>query len=208
MHGVWMKRSGQQTIGLLMASLLLLTLAGCGAYVDLDVTIFNQLELESAIPESAYEIPDGAELPEDQELEYPFSQFTDIDLSEQLDDSLTKQIDAIFLDSIDYRVLDNAMTANIANITLHIAPIGTPSSTHKDSIEIGTIPFVAAGNSTETRPFPLSSQGQEALGKFVMEGKFVLFISGQAHVDDLKDRPEGGALIELDIKGSIHRNGL
>ena len=161
--------------------------------------------MESAIPPSALEIPEE-ELPAPGDpLKLEFSQVTEVDLSRQFNSSLTEQVDAVFLDAIDYRVVNNEMNVSLADVTLHVAPMGTPGAGHPDAIPLGTISVISASTDVETRPFPLSAQGHRALKHYVMEGSFLLFVSGTALASGVDEPPVGGAMVELDVRGSVHR---
>lgn len=192
-------------VALCLAPLFFYT-SGCGGYVDLDVTIFSRLNLDTAVPESSYDIPEDQLPGPNEALRVEFSQFTEVDLSQQINESVTDQVDDIFLDSIRYRVPENNMAASLSEVALYIAPVGTPSAQHADAVHLGTIDFITAGTAIEDRAFPLTSEGHRAIQYYLMQTKFVIFITGTALARgvDSEDRASGDALIELDIVGSAH----
>jgi hypothetical protein len=197
----------KEIISILCALALAASLGGCGGYVDLDLTLFHRVDLTQAIPESAYDL-DAGELPAPGEpLRLSFTQATQVDLSDQINHTLSDQIDAIFLESIRYRVPENALGAGLSGVGLWIAPLETPGPQHRDAIHLGMLGELGAGEVVEARPFPVTTAGHAALQRFLKEGRFVVFLSGEVLAEGVEasERPAGAALIEVDIVGSAHR---
>ena len=187
-----------QTPALLTTAVLLLS--GCSGYVDLDVTLFDHIDLATQLENHGMDdLPSGGG-------SKTILRRAEIDLTEDVSDTISGAIDEVFIHELTWRVPENAMNAELRDVTVYIGPFDAQEVTSTDVVELATIDSIKPGEIVDTQRLPATATGILALEKRLLDFKLALFIEAKVPLDETSPDPEGIGLIEIDVKASVHKN--
>lgn len=172
-------------------------LSGCGAYFDLDVTVFTEVNFDEELVGLDVDRPASP-------MPYLLTETTPVDLTEQMD-SKAGDIGTVILDEMAYRVPENAMTADLVDVRLFIGPEGVAGLNDSQVLEIGSIPRVPAGATIATQRLNIDAVKLDQIEALMDELRFTLLVSGYVSLQpEPAALPAGKCRIEVDVRGEAH----
>ena len=180
-------------------ALMLLMTPGCSGYVDLDVTLFDHVDLTEQLENHTIDtLPTEGGAVE-------VMRRAELDLSGQLGDDLLGQVDDITIQELSYRVPENSMTTELDAITIYIGPIDALTPKDEGVVELARLNRLSPMTTIETTPLPAGSVGRAGLIYHLLQFKMTMFITATVQVRDPSQMPTGTGLIEIDVKASVHK---
>ncbi len=188
-----------RTLSVAAWAALLTVTAACGSFVDLDVTLFERVDLNEDFGED-FQVPTdmvGNTM--------DIVRRNEMDLSDDVDSNLMNTFGGIELHDLSYRVPENAMTAMLTEVRVYVGPLSAQTIEDPQVVELAVIPVIPAGVPLATTTLEVDPLAKEALITQLKELHLAFFVTGKVHLEDGAAVPSGAGMIEIDVKATIKK---